>query len=155
MKRKQLIKELDKGTIRKAAYVIGIDTGVNTGIAMWDKQGKRLKYVDSVSIHTAIIYIEHCIQTFGIDNILVRVEDARKRIWFGKAGREQLQGAGSIKRDGKIWEDYLADKKIAFELVSPKNNKTKLDASTFKKVTGWPERTNEHARDATMLVFGL
>ena len=30
---------------------------------------------------------------------------------------------------------------------------TKSKADTFKKLTGWTGRTNEHARDAAMLVF--
>lgn len=40
------------------------------------------------------------------------------------------------------------------EMVPPKNNKTKLDATKFKQITGWKERTNEHGRDAAMLCFG-
>lgn len=87
--------------------------------------------------------------------IFVRIEDARKRTWFGNAGREQLQGAGSIKRDCKIWEDFLTDNNIPFELVAPKNNKTKINASVFKKITRWQVQTNEHSRDAAMLVFGF
>lgn len=43
---------------------------------------------------------------------------------------------------------------IPFELVAPKNNKTKVSADYFKKLTGWEGRTNEHERDCAMLVFG-
>jgi len=31
---------------------------------------------------------------------------------------------------------------------------TKLTADQFKRITGWHGRTNEHGRDAAMLVFG-
>ena len=31
---------------------------------------------------------------------------------------------------------------------------TKLSAEQFRRITGWTEQTNEHGRDAAMLVFG-
>lgn len=129
-------------------YLIGIDPGVITGVAIWD--GKELIQVKSMMIHQALEKIKNWI---GM-KILVRLEDARKRNWFGESGREQLQGAGSVKRDCKIWEDFLTDYKIPYELVAPKNNKTKMDAELFRKITGWKEQTNEHSRDAGMLVYG-
>ena len=88
------------------------------------------------------------------NTIFVRVEDSRQRKWFGKAGREQLQGAGSIKRDVyRDWEDFLMDIGVNHEMVSPAKNRTKLKADTFKTYTGWGNPTNEHSRDAAMLVF--
>lgn len=90
----------------------------------------------------------------GMD-IFVRFEDARKRKWFGAKGVEALQGAGSVKRDATVWQDFLQDLCIPYEAVAPKNNKTKITADYFRKVTGWEGRTSEHARDAAMLVFGL
>lgn len=36
--------------------------------------------------------------------IKLRIEDARLRKWYGNAGREELQGAGSVNRDASIWE---------------------------------------------------
>ncbi len=136
----------------KYNYYIGIDTGTTTGFALWDAKQKKLISVGSHPIHRAMRSVEECNRTAPV---FVRVEDARKRKWFGKSGREQLQGAGSIKRDAVIWEDFLKDLGIDFEMVAPKNNKTKLNDAAFKKMTGWKERTNEHARDAAMLVYGF
>ena len=64
-----------------------------------------------------------------------------------------MQGAGSIKRDAKIWEDFLMDIGVNHEMISPAKNRTKLKADTFKTYTGWENPTNEHSRDAAMLVF--
>ncbi|MEJ7610652.1 MAG: hypothetical protein WKF88_05670 [Ferruginibacter sp.] len=139
--------------LKKYDFYIGIDTGVNTGFAVWNKEYKRLLICDSMKIHQAMQWI--------IDNVwqngsyIVRVEDARLRKWLPKdKGRAQLQGAGSIKRDAVIWEDFLKDLGVDYEMVAPKNNKTKINAEYFKKVTGWEGKTNEHARDAAFLVFG-
>ncbi len=143
---------MTKKITKEYRYIIGIDTGVNTGFSLWDTKYKTFQCIETVSIHRALEKVKGF--SDGGLNVFVRVEDARKRKWFGKAGKEQLQGAGSIKRDAKIWEDFLTDLKVDFEMVSPKNNKTKLNAATFIKITNWEGRTTEHSRDAAMLVFG-
>lgn len=138
----------EKITATRARYAIGIDTGVNTGIAIWDREDKTLECF-SMMIHQAfeliLKYRPEC---------YVRVEDARLRKYI-TGGREKLQGAGSIKRDAKIWEDFLIDKNIPFEMVAPKNNRTKLSAEAFKKLTVFVGKTNSHSRDAACLVFNF
>lgn len=145
------IKQFPAPPGKKYEYLIGIDPGVETGLAIWGVEEKSLIQVKTMMIHQAL---EKISRWNGL-KIFVRIEDARKRKWFGNAGREQLQGAGSIKRDCKIWEDFLTDNNIPFELVAPKNNKTKINSNVFKQITRWPAQTNEHSRDAAMLVFGF
>lgn len=137
---------------KKYRYYIGIDSGTTTGYAIWDSKERKLLLVDSMKIHIAMANIQMLEREY-LDQTLIRVEDARQRTWFGNSGREKLQGAGSVKRDAVIWEDFLTDLKANFQMVAPKNNKTKVDAELFKKLTKWPHKTNEHARDAAMLVF--
>lgn len=139
---------------KKLKIVVGIDPGRNTGIAIWDTTTRQLVSMTTVSIHTAMGSISGLVSQHGKENILVRVEDARKRIWFGNAGREKLQGAGSVKRDSSIWEAFLKDLGVAYELVPPARIKTKVTADYFRTITGWAGRTNQHSRDAGMLVFG-
>lgn len=131
--------------------VIGIDPGVNTGVAVAD--GGKLV---SVGCMAAVNAEELVLQTM-IDNggkLFVRFEDARMRQWFGSKGREALQGAGSIKRDCGRWEEFLTHHNIPHARVAPQANRTKLTADQFKAITKWQGRTNEHGRDAAMLVFG-
>ena len=132
-------------------FIIGIDPGTKTGFAVWDRQRKVFTTVTSTMIHEAFDLLTR--MTPG--SFFVRMEDARLRTWFGNSGKEKLQGAGSIKRDCAIWEDYLKANHIPFELVAPKSNKTKVTAEYFKKVTGWEWQTNEHGRDAALLIFNL
>lgn len=133
-------------------YFIGIDVGTNTGVAVWDKSEKRFVEIQTTSILKAMEIVKKYEKS---DIVQVRLEDARKRKWFGDSGRERLQGAGSVKRDCVIWEEFLNDRKIPYMLIAPKNNSTKLSAESFKKITGYSGRTNEHTRDAAMLVFGI
>jgi hypothetical protein len=128
---------------------IGIDTGKHTGIAVYND--------GFLSIETTLIHkaMEAVLSLHASGDVFVRIEDARQRRWLGNKGREALQGAGSIKRDATIWEDFLTDKKIPFEMVAPSRNSTKLSAEVFKRLTGWQGRTSEHSRDAAMLVFKM
>ncbi len=146
-------KNIPSAKIKKYNYYIGIDTGLNTGIAVWSTNKNVFTDIESVPIHRGFEMIKQLSLEYPNYSIFIRVEDARKRKWFGTAGKEQLQGAGSIKRDAKIWEDFLTELGIDFEMVAPKNNKTKLSGELFKKITGWDNRTNQHGRDAAMLVF--
>jgi len=133
--------------------IIGIDTGVNTGYAIYDTRTKKLLTVETIKVHEAILRI------LALRNeqvkLFVRFEDARLRKWFGSKGKEALQGAGSVKRDAKIMQDFLEDYGIPYEAVAPKNNKTKVKADYFSKLTGWSKRTSEHSRDAAALIYGL
>lgn len=137
----------------KPDVVIGIDTGVNTGFAKWCTKEKCLTEVSTIALHTAILRLE-AMRLEGL-KIKVRIEDARLRKWFGKVEKDNQQGVGSVKRDAKIIEDYCKDMGIDYELVAPKNNTTKVNAAYFKKITGWEGSTNNHGRDAAMLVYGF
>jgi hypothetical protein len=130
--------------------VIGIDPGVTTGFAVWDALSRKLLRVESHSIlkaHREVLFLMGALVVF---------EDARKiRIGGGATfgDRNRLQGVGSVKRDSAIWEEFLTMHGLPF--VSRKASATKLDDEPFRKLTGWTGRTNNHARDAAMIVFGL
>lgn len=134
--------------------LIGIDTGVNTGFAVAHDcgNGGELRTVQSLSITQAMEEIREMIEFYGKENLKLYIEDARLRTWF-TGGREKSQGVGSVKRDAQIWEDWCIEQELNYIMVHPKANATKTKADLFKKITGWTGRTNEHARDAAMLVF--
>jgi hypothetical protein len=60
-----------------------------------------------------------------------------------------------VKRDASIWDDYLKELGVPYEMVAPRYNVTKLTSETFKRYTGWTKKTNEHGRDAAGLIFGF
>ena len=139
---------------------VGIDSGKNTGYAVWDTQSKNLLEVKTILIHQAMKSVEE-LNAQNPGKVIVRVEDARQRTWFGTERmsrdeeRKKLQGVGSVKRDATIWEDFLVDLGVKFEMVAPKRNVTKMNSDTFKTYTKWAKRTSEHSRDAAMLVYGF
>lgn len=139
----------------KPRYIIGIDPGTHTGLAMWDREEKKLVYTQSIAIHKAIESIQATFKFEKHDDseFLFRIEDARLRKWFGKSTKGKDQGAGSIKRDCSIWEDFMKDWGLNYEMVNPKNQITKLSSEQFNSLTGWEGKTNEHSRDAAMLCW--
>ena len=134
--------------------LIGIDTGVHTGFAVAFDHGEGgvLQKVESLSITQAMQSVLEYEDEHDLKDIMLYIEDARKRTWF-TGGREKAQGVGSVKRDAQIWEDWCKEKGINFKLIHPAANATKKKVEDFTRMTGWTGRTNEHGRDAAMLVF--
>ena len=136
---------------------IGIDTGRNTGFAVWD--GSSFQELDTRPLHRALFAVRDYAQRHGPDSVAVYVEDARKRTWIPSEksyaeAKGRAMGAGSVKRDASVWEDFCKDYGIRLVLVPPKYNTTKLAPQVFARITGYKGRTSKHARDAAMLVFG-
>jgi len=159
-------------------YFIGIDPGVNTGYATfcYHTQTDQLDLLlcESNDITDVIDYLMDWGQIFKLQNTLFFIEDARERKWFGTAESKiyqkiksrqpitaselstykgMLLGAGSVRRDCAILESLMQKMEYNYQMIAPKNNKTKTTAAQFKALTGWKERTNEHGRDAAMLVL--
>jgi hypothetical protein len=132
--------------------VVGIDTGVNTGFAVWCTVNRKLERVDTVEIGEAL-YQVYMMADAG-EKVYVRIEDARLRKWFKESNiARKAQGAGSVKRDASVWQSWCETISIPYELVAPKNVKTKIDAKVFAHITGWDKSTTEHGRDAAMMVY--
>lgn len=139
---------------------IGIDPGTTTGFAVWDSERFALRIVASMPILSCMDSVLEWHRMTG-GTLIVIVEDARKRVWgFSKmdkreddSGSAVREGVGSVKRDCAIWEEFLTRNGIPYELRHPRG--TKMKAPDFKRLTGWPNITNVHARDAAMIVFQL
>ena len=139
--------------------MLGVDPGVATGVAVWDREARRLVLVTAMAIHDAMEFTRKTSVSGALHS--VTFEDARLRRWFGSADARQArsgpgvrEGVGSVKRDCAIWQDYLTAMRIPFAAVKPATGATKWDAKTFARVTGWTASTNSHGRDAGVLVFG-
>lgn len=142
---------------------IGIDPGVNTGVAVWSAQLFALQSVETMSIIQAFDKVQSVVRS--ANNlpcpVIVIVEDARKRKGIftiadensEKYGGGVREGVGSIKRDSSIWEAFLQYHGIPYEMRMPRG--TKMSDEAFRKLTGWQGRTSKHSRDAAMVVFQL
>ena len=140
---------------------IGIDPGTHTGVAVWDSREGKFLSLETLPIHRALEKVKEMSHPFWHmdrlyhDDIQVVFEDARQRTWFGKGDTNaKLQGAGSVKRDCSIREDFCKDYGIPYWAKPPVKGATKVSAEYFKMVSHYTGRTSEHSRDAAMLVIG-
>ncbi len=152
----------NQAEIMKPNYYIGIDCGVKTGLCIYYKPTMTICKLTSgtlVEIMFSLLYPSIYWERINVGQVFFRIEDARLRKWIPKqktetAERGRREGAGYVKAHCAVWEDFCKVVGIPYELVPPKNNKTKVSAEYFRMLTGYSERTNEHERDAAMLVIG-
>lgn len=139
---------------------IGIDPGTDTGFAVWDIAARNFLGIEAGSmlqIMKQVLALHGGGPLIPAGSVLVVIEDARKAYMrpggatYGKVNR--LQGVGSVKRDCKLWVEFLDAEKIPYQTIKPRRRKTKKDAALFARITGWQGRTNEHGRDAAMFVW--
>lgn len=144
-----------KTTTSKPRYFVGIDPGVNTGFAVWDRKEQRFTDIATLQLHEAIIMVFDMYKKGEIFDTFFVVEDARKRKGDAGLTPEKAQGAGSVKRDSKIWEEFLTAIGAHFQMRKPSGalNKIAHDKKMFELNTGHTGRTSKHARCAAMLVW--
>lgn len=146
----------------KPDFYIGIDPGTTTGMCIYHRPSKKICTLQSGSILEMIFFLKGPVwwDRINYGQVFMRIEDARLRKWIPRqktesSERGRREGAGYVKAHCAVWEDFCVITGIPFELVAPKNNRTKIPAGLFKKLTGWEGRTNGHERDCAMLVFGF
>lgn len=134
-------------------YYIGIDVGVQTGFCVYCKFDKSIRQLATVKIHVAMKAVEYW-KNAAPGEVFIRVEDPRKATYGRQNDIHKAQGAGSVKRDAKIWEDFLTDLEMDFEMCRPRKDLTKWSVEKFKMITKYNGATSEHSRDAATLVYG-
>ncbi len=138
-------------------FLVGLDPGEQTGLALYDPMAGRLRFCTSMSFWKAV-------QWFGTvagPVAVVVIEDARKLPVYGRhravrgARRDKLaRNIGRIDRDTQLWLEYLTGRGYRVVLSHPSARQQKWSAQTFRQITRYQGRTNEHARDAAQLVWG-
>lgn len=136
---------------------IGIDVGVHNGLAVWDKTAKRIIELDTYKTWEVIIWLLQK-KSKGID-FIVRIENPNTWVNYGTLSTKQVngrkQGAGSVKRSYQVLIEFFEDNSIKYEPISLRSSLKKLKADKFNIITGINITTNEHERDACMMVFGI
>ena len=137
--------------------IIGIDPGVQNGVALWSKEEGYLSF-HTVNFFDLLDLIDGLIRDDAKDVMFI-VEDPRKNKptfnrFKGKAVNEKIsQDVGSNKRTTQLIEDYLRIAEVSFRLVRPMSSK--WDHTIFAKITGVKRKCSQHARDAAKLIHGF
>lgn len=132
--------------------IIGIDPGAHTGIAV-AKDGVLWK-LETIQPHEIADYLTKAMPS----NVVF--EDSRKQshVWMATANRavslKMARNLGQVDAWCSLIESACAQYAIPCHGVSPKAKGAKVTAATLKRLTGWDGRSNQHERDAAMLVIG-
>lgn len=133
--------------------VIGIDPGVNTGMAVYEDG--ELVLLNTVEPHE----IPWLLYQAQKNPLFVAFEDSRLQSHVWLPSQSKGVAANIARKVGMVdaWcyliERVCEDYNIAYMRVSPKAKGIKVDAELFKKVTRWDKRSNQHERDAAMVAW--
>ncbi|MCP3685274.1 MAG: hypothetical protein GY861_21670 [bacterium] len=155
--------------------IIGIDGGQNNGLAVFDTKERKFTLLRSYTFWDLIEKIKEYNKTHIIERVVIEATHLVKPTFklkgaimsiasSPKSDKKNLmcllgtldrraQNLGENKRTTKLIVEYLERKNIAVEEIPPsKKTGTKINNKEFSEVTGYIGRTNEHSRDAGMLV---
>lgn len=137
-------------------WVIGIDPGTNTGVAVWDTAAKEFVRLELMTFWSAYDLITG---EYNPDDVLLVIEDARlNKVTFRKKGEGFYQdrlsrNVGNIQKEcGLLIAGF---ERLHYEIQTIKPTAQKWDAATFTRYTGIKKGHNEHIRDAARLVWGM
>jgi len=122
-------------------FLIGIDPGTQTGLAVWDREKHDFKEIITLPLHRALVEVQTLSEYWiGKHQVCLYVENPNTWKPFGQSTRGRLQGAGSIKRDYAIWKEFAEYHKIELVPVRLQGTLKKLTPARFKQITGWDGR---------------
>lgn len=147
----------EDGKKQKKRYVAGIDPGVNTGIAIYDRELKRIHFTTTIDFWGAIVLFRQYNQA----EFLVIIEApkktrlyARHDVETGPRRREKIAAnVGSSAREAELLAEGL--ELLGFEVIRQTPTRRKWTAEQLERYTGIKERTNQHVRDAIALCYGV
>jgi hypothetical protein len=148
----------------------GIDGGTNNGFAIWNATDAKFELIKTYLFWDFIVELGANVKKYlsgGKNELVVVIEDVNRNkpvFWRkGKDGKrlgelEMLkiaQNVGGVKMVTRMITEYCERNNLRIVLIPPtKKSATKINAEKFFKITGYDKQTNEHGRDAAMLVFG-
>ena len=154
--------------IASRRFVIGIDPGLKTGFAVWDRERKSLTTVETTTFWELFLGIQRS-ALYNVSNTCLVIEIAHYAPTFrerrGKAtsagtADRMSRNVGSVTREAELLvEGFRALGYDVFERrpIGKAKKDGKYDAEEdrrqFEQLTGWTERTSQHARDAGRLVY--
>ena len=133
--------------------VIGLDPGLNAGIAIYE-DGKLTELLTIEPINLADIFSH-----YSGEPLFIVFEDSRLQSHVWVPSQSKGVAANIARKIGMVdaWcymiERLCENYDIAYMRISPKAKGEKLNAEDFKRITGWTEKSNQHERDAAMVAW--
>lgn len=145
-------KQIQVESMKKSPrYYIGIDPGIVSGIAVWDSHKQTFLSVESMMLYKIFNKLSES------TDIIVFIENPNTWVPFRNVSPtiQQMRraGAGAVKQTYKHIIEFLEGNHIQYRASRIQKGMKKLSAARFFEITKFEGTTNEHGRDAAMLVF--
>lgn len=140
--------------------VIGIDPGVKTGIAWMRVRPMEIEQVETTTFWGAYEQLKEIADSDpnATKQIIVVIENGGSiSPVFHNAKTKAAQNKTAKRVGGNNREsDLLAEgiRRMGFRVFRATPRQTKKSAEYMRRVTGYEGRTNEHNRDAIMMIWG-
>lgn len=149
-------------------FVVGVDPGVKTGFAVWDRESQSLKSVETTTFWELFLGIQRS-TLYNTANTCLVIEIAN----YAPTFRERRSKAGSVSVADRMsrnvggvsmMADLLVEgfRLLGYEVIErrpigkvKKNGEYNAgeDRRQFEEQAGWTKQTSQHARDAARLCF--
>lgn len=144
-------------------FAIGIDPP--KGLAAYDLDKNELVKLMNVTFWDIIETLDIVRESYDIE-VVCEAPNENAPVWLGKTrhGNRALvndrallkaaQNVGQNKEAAMLIVEWCKRHNVKVTTQRPsKRSMTKLTAEQFNKITGWKGKSNEHTRDAAMLVW--
>ena len=132
--------------------IIGLDPGVNTGLAVY-QQGEL---VELVTIHPASI--RAALVQWSPRRVVFEDSRLQGHAWTTHRNRaaalKMARNIGEVDAWCKLIVEHCAELGIVAHGISPKGKGAKIEEQDrFNAITGWTGLSNQHTRDAAMVAW--
>lgn len=124
---------------------VGIDPGRDTGFAV--AENGVLTALETSTFWAVYLNVRYLVEQGGVSVVVVEVPKTKKN-WHGPKAAHDV---GRICREAELLADGI---ELLGVKVIRQHPQGKLNQEQFARITGWKKQTNEHIRDAGMLVHG-
>jgi hypothetical protein len=128
---------------------IGCDPGKSTGIAI-AQNGKIVELLTTDFWGSVDIF-----NAYPNATVVIELPNT-KHVWHKSSNEKTTQrtgvNVGSCIREAELLIKWLHKESRNYIIQKPKG---KLNAGQFNKITGWTKQSNQHERDAGILVHGF
>ena len=136
-----------------ARYLIAIDPGKQSGVAVWDYARQCVMNVYTFNFWQLHDFV---LEQYQPDDgvILIESSESQSYLWHAQGKNRAVTGkvgrsVGANNREASLLAERFASRGYSVGTVKPKN--TKLSAEAVKRLSGYQGRTNNHNRDAIMI----
>lgn len=143
---------------KRKRYIAGVDPGVYTGIAVFDRVENRIRYIKQTNFFGVIPWFRSMLR---VSELAVFVEVPKMFIYSrneeakgGVAAKRDrfMANVGGNRREGQLLVEWLDLEGFTVQQIKPIGQK-KWDDRQFRAITKWNGPASQHVIDAARIAL--